>query len=106
VDAEEQRKIESELRRKLAQPRYPPIFNLPQAHLVKGKERVVPAPAGVDRCPSQGRSEEIIGGSWGGNGIVNRQTVLCVLGRGHDGPHMTETLATPLSKMLEHWQWD
>jgi hypothetical protein len=106
MDPDEQIRIERELRQKLAKPKYLPIFDLPQAHVVKSKERVLPPQVGLDRCPSQARSEETTSGAWGGNGIVNRQTAHCVLRAGHMGPHMTESFAMMLTKKLGHWQWD
>jgi hypothetical protein len=103
MDPDEQIRIERELRQKLTKPSYPPIFDLPQARIVKSREPVSAAVTGVERCRSEGRAEEITGGWIGGNGIVDRHAVSCVLEAGHPGPHVTESINLVSSKKLGHW---
>ena len=105
VDPDEQLRIERELRQKLAGPQYPPIFDLPQAHVIRSREPVSVAAGWVERCRSVGRAEETTGGWIGGNGIVDRREVNCVLEGGHRGPHMTESFNLVSSSKLGQWQW-
>jgi len=79
-DSDEQIRIELELRQKLAKPRYPPIWELPQAYVVKSREPVSAAAGIVERCLSVGRAEDTTGGSIGGHSIVDRHKVNCVRG--------------------------
>lgn len=63
VDQGEQARIEKSLRDRLAKPKYPAIFYLPQAFEVHSPETVVAPHTGTARCPSVARSERGIGGS-------------------------------------------
>jgi len=105
MDSAEQARIERELRQRLAKPEYPPIFDLAQAYVVQAKQPIAAAEQGVTRCESEGRAEETTGGWIGGNGIVDRHAVRCVLEAGHAGPHVTDSFQMPMSKKFGHWQW-
>ena len=53
MDPDEQIRIERELRQRLAKPKYPPVIDLPQAHVVKSREPISAHAAGVERCQSE-----------------------------------------------------
>lgn len=103
VDDDEQQRIEKGLRRKLAEPKFPPIFDLPLAHRVRLHEPVAIAHEGEPRCRSRARLEEVGHGSV--VSIVNRRVVECVLPKGHDGPHSTAGQKIPLSGKFGASQW-
>ena len=105
VDPAEQARIEKSLRERLATPKYPAIFYLPQAFEVHSHEPVVAAPKGTARCSSVARSERGLGGSRAGWGGAVREPVSCALAAGHVGPHKGVSLPISMSKMQSHWEW-
>jgi hypothetical protein len=104
MDKVEQEHIVNELRRTLAHHPYSPLFDLPLAHPTLLPAPVVPVrPA--RQCGARARAEQE---SHGGVTVpVQRWPVHCVLARGHDGPHATESRPAPF-----HWhkwqtrQWE
>lgn len=105
MDLGEQARIEKSLRDRLATPKYPAIFYLPQAFEVHSAEAVVAPPTGTDRCPSVARSERALGGNRAGWGGAVRAPVSCALVADHGGPHKGVSLPTSTSKMHTHWEW-
>lgn len=105
MDDAEQQRIEKDLRKRLATPRYPAIFYLPQAYEVESLDPVQPPPKGIPRCTSVARSERDLGGNRGGMGGVVREPVSCALKEGHGGPHKARSFPIPLSKLQSHWEW-
>jgi hypothetical protein len=104
VDDAEQQRIEKDLRKRLAKPKYPPIFYLPQAYEVHSPEPP-PATHNGSRCTSVARSERDLGGNRGGMGGVVREPVSCALQAGHGGPHQSTSFPVPTSKIRSHWEW-
>jgi hypothetical protein len=105
VDPAEQARIEKVLRERLAKPKYPAIFYLPQAFEVHSLEPVPATPKGTPRCSSVARSERDLGGNRAGWAGVVREPVSCALEVGHAGPHKTASFPISLSKMQSHWEW-
>jgi len=101
----EQARIEKSLRERLATPKYPAIFSLPQAFEVHSPDTVVAPPTGTARCPSVVRSERGLGGSRAGWGGAVREPVSCALAPGHGGHHKGVSFPISLSKMHTHWEW-
>jgi hypothetical protein len=105
VDPDEQARIETSLRKKLATPKYPAIFYLPQAFEAHTREPVVAPPKGLTRCSSVARSERALGGNRAGWGGAVREPVSCALEEGHSGPHKAVSFPMPMSAMHAHWEW-
>ena len=105
VDPAEQARIEKSLRERMATPKYPAIFYLPQALEVHSLEPVAATPKGTIRCSSVARSERALGGSRAGWGGAAREPVSCALEAGHAGPHKGVSLPISMSKMQSHWEW-
>jgi len=105
VDPAEQARIEKDLRERLAKPRYPAIFYLPQAFEVHTLEPVPATPKGTPRCTSVARSERDLDGNRAGWAGVVREPVSCALELGHAGPHKAASFPLSLSKMQAHWEW-
>ncbi len=105
VDSAEQARIEKSLRKKLATPKYPAIFYLPQAFEVHSHESVAAPPTGSTRCSSVARSERGISGTRAGWGGAVREPVSCALEKGHAGPHKGRSFPFSASKMQSHWEW-
>ena len=105
VDSAEQVRIEKSLRERLAKPKYPAIFYLPQAFEVHSSEPVAVTPKGTSRCSSVARSERGLSGSRAGWGGAVREPVSCALEAGHAGPHKGVSLLISMSKKQSHWEW-
>jgi hypothetical protein len=105
VEPSEQARIEQALREKMAKPRYPAIFYLPQAFEVHGFKPVPVAPEGAPRCSSVSRSEKSLGGSRAGWGGVVREPVGCAREEHHGGPHMSAPFSNSTSTKQTHWEW-
>ena len=105
MDPAEQARIEKSLRERLATPRYPAIFYLPQALEVHSREPVAATPKGTTRCSSVARSERGLSGTRAGWGGAVREPVSCALEAGHAGPHKGVSLQISMSKMQSRWEW-
>ena len=105
MDDADQARIEKDLRKRLATPRYPAIFYLPQAYEVQSPDPIQAPPKGISRCTSVARSERDLGGNRGGMGGVVREPVSCALEAGHGRPHKTRSFPIPLSRLQSHWEW-
>ena len=102
VKPEEQQRIEASLRRRLAQPPYPPLFDLPKAHLVATRKYADWKP-GSPACSAKGHAREprspvIPGGH-------NDYVVRCAKAKDHDGLHSTYDEKIPFSKGVKRWEW-
>jgi hypothetical protein len=105
VDDADQARIERDLRTRLAKPRYPAIFYLPQAYEKQSPDPIQAPPKDSPRCTSVARSERDLGGNRGGMGGVVREPISCALEAGHGGPHKSRSFPIPLSKLQSHWEW-
>lgn len=93
------------MRKRLAAPRYPAIFYLPQAHEAHSLEVVSAPPKRTVRCSAVARSERGISGSRAGWGGAVREPVSCALEAGHAGLHKGVSLSVSVSHMQAHWEW-
>lgn len=105
MDPAERERIEASLRKRLATPKYPAIFNLPQAHEVRTSEQIAP-PRKQVRCPSVARCERGLSGTRAGWGGAIREPVSCALEIGHDGLHKGVSFPATPSRSLAHWEWE
>jgi hypothetical protein len=105
VDPTEQERIEASLRQRLATPKFPAIFYLPQAHEVRSAELIPPVPRSQSRCPSVARSERGLSGTRAGWGGAIREPVSCALADGHEGSHKGVSFSSSSAKVYLHWEW-
>ena len=102
MEAEEQRRIEAGLRRRLDQPRYPALFELPSARLIVTRKPLdwKPGnPACLERAHAREPRAAVLPGGH------NDYAVSCAKSAAHDGPHSTRDEKIPFSKSMRRWEW-